>query len=184
MKFPECEARLAGYFLARRLVSITSGISGFWQDTIKAYRAVSAPAKKPEDHIVTVDATRGVLAVSVMIYHLLYANQIVQIERIAFFAVYGFFVISGFALYVTYSRRISDLDDIRSYFIKRVFRIAPLYLTVLAARIAVHPLPEDFFYRFLLNVTLTFGFANPGTTSLNGGGGLSGSKWCSIFSSR
>jgi peptidoglycan/LPS O-acetylase OafA/YrhL len=126
--------------------------------------------KRPENHIVTIDAARGIFAVGVMLYHLLFFNGIVQVERVAYYAVYGFFVISGFALYVTYRDRLTDVADLRSYFIKRFFRIAPLYFTVLAVRLCIPPVPDDLLYRLLLNFSLTFGLANPGSTALNGGG--------------
>lgn len=128
------------------------------------------PINHPENQIVTIDAARGFFSVAVMLYHLLFFNEIVQIERIAYYAVYGFFTISGLALYVTYRDRITSADDLRSYFIKRFFRIAPLYFFVLAVRMMMPSLPADLLYRLLLNLTLTFGLANPGSTTLNGGG--------------
>src|SRR5215467_3600872 len=105
------------------------------------------PEKRTQTQVATIDAARGIFAIAVMVYHLLYFNGIAQVERIAYYAVYGFFVISGFALYITYCDRLATIHDLRAYFIKRFFRIAPLYFVVLIARLCVPPLPGDLFYR-------------------------------------
>lgn len=123
-----------------------------------------------KEYVVTIDVARGFFAVAVMIYHELYFNAIVQIERIAYYAVYGFFVISGFSLFVAYRTRLNDIHDIRAFFVRRFFRLAPLYWTVLALRLIVQRWPDDMLYRMILNLTLTFGLVNAGSTALNGGG--------------
>jgi peptidoglycan/LPS O-acetylase OafA/YrhL len=130
-----------------------------------------APAPAPK-HIVTVDFARGIFAFAVMAYHLLARQQIVEIERVAYYAVYGFFVISGFSLYITYRDRIETSRQAVAYFVRRFFRIAPLFYTVLIVRMLTDPLPGPVyaFYLFVLNATFTFGVANPAGTSLVNGG--------------
>ena len=127
-------------------------------------------AARADKHVITIDAARGVFAFSVLFYHELYFNGIVQIERIAYYAVYGFFVISGFALFVAYHDKIGTADQIRTFFVRRFFRIAPLYFSVLALRLLVQRWPGEMTYRMVLNLTLTFGLANAGSTALPGGG--------------
>lgn len=125
---------------------------------------------KADNHILTIDAARGLLACAVLFYHELFFNGIIQLERIAYYAVYGFFIISGFAMFVAYHDKIATAGDVRAYLLKRYFRIAPLYFAVLVVRMCLGDWPGDILYRLVLNLTLTFGLANPGVTSLLGGG--------------
>jgi peptidoglycan/LPS O-acetylase OafA/YrhL len=118
----------------------------------------------------TVDFARGLLAAGVFAYHVLYNERIAEAERVAYYAVYGFFVISGFALYVTYRDRLGSLAGVADYLRRRFFRIAPLYYFAAALHLLLLPHPADLWYRAFLNFTLLFGFANPGATSLVGGG--------------
>lgn len=114
----------------------------------------------------SVDLLRGALAASVYVYHLLYVHHVAEIEIIAYYAVYGFFVISGFSLYVTYARRL----DVRTYLVRRFFRIAPLFYVVLLATPIVKHWPPHWPYTLPFNLTLTFGLWDPGANSLVGGG--------------
>lgn len=116
--------------------------------------------------VYSVDLLRGIFALAVFGYHLLYVNRIAEVEVVAYYAVYAFFVISGFSLYITYCRRLI----LRTYLIRRVFRIAPLWLVVLAATYFVKGYPWHWKTSLPLNLTLTFGLWNPGGTSLVGGG--------------
>lgn len=121
-------------------------------------------------HVVTIDAARGLLAIAVMTYHVLSGESIVAVEKVAYYAVYAFFVISGFALYTAYRDRMETAADVRSYLIRRFFRIAPLYYLVLVARLLLYPVPRTWLLDIPANFTLLFGFANPGATSLVTGG--------------
>jgi exopolysaccharide production protein ExoZ len=120
-------------------------------------------------HIETVDAARGLLAIGVMTYHVLGYEHLIALEQIGYYAVHAFFVISGFSLYYTYRDRMTDSVAVRSYLIRRFFRLGPLYILLLVINgIVSRVLPSPL--RLASNVSLLFGFANPGTSSLVTGG--------------
>lgn len=121
-------------------------------------------------HVTSVDAARGLLAFSVMSFHVLSGENIAAYENIAYYAVYAFFTISGFSLWISYYGRLQSSRDIRAYLIKRFFRIAPLYYFALIIRILLEPLPATWPLDLLANVTLLLGFYNPGASSLITGG--------------
>lgn len=127
---------------------------------------------KPDksNHVVTVDFARGAMAVSVMLYHLLSWESVVAVERIAYYAVYGFFIVSGFSLYVAYRDRLENSKDMRAFFTRRFFRIAPLFYTALMLHWWIRGIPLKDFYFLITNVTFTFGLTNPGETSILAGG--------------
>lgn len=103
-----------------------------------------------------------------MIYHLLYGEQVAAYERVAYYFVYAFFVISGFSLYISYRDKLGSVDGIRTYALKRFLRIAPLFYFACALQTLLLYWPG---WSILpLNLTLTFGFANPGSTSMIMGG--------------
>lgn len=81
-----------------------------------------------------VDITRGLLALSVAIYHYIQFLDISLLKRVnpiinaGLTSVDGFFMISGFALYYSYQKvDFSKTENINRYFIKRFARIAPLF---------------------------------------------------------
>jgi len=121
-------------------------------------------------HILTVDAARGAFAIGVMVYHLLYWQGIASFDRLSFYCVYAFFVISGFALYVTYSHRLASSKELQTYLFRRFRRIAPLFYLTIALSIWVDGAPENFLHKLALNLTFAFGLANPGQTSIPTGG--------------
>lgn len=116
----------------------------------------------------TVDFARGLAAVSVMLYHLFHYEHIGTASRVGFYFVYAFFVISGFSLYISYASRMQSVADIRNYAIKRFRRIAPLFYLTCAFQMVLTGVPRlDI---LALNLSLLFGFANPGATSMVTGG--------------
>jgi exopolysaccharide production protein ExoZ len=133
-------------------------------------KTLPADIKADIPHIATVDAARGAMAFAVMAYHLLSYQRIVTIDRVAYYAVYGFFVISGFSLYVRYRDSLVDMKALRAYLIRRFFRIAPLFYCVVALQLLLEPRPAEWVNRLLLNLTFAFGLANPGANSLITGG--------------
>lgn len=121
-------------------------------------------------HVSSVDAARGLLALSVMAFHSLSNESIAAVENVGYYAVYAFFVISGFSLWISYYGKLQTSSDIRSYLLKRFFRIAPLYYLALLIRILLYPLPPTWPLDLPANITLMLGFYNPGATSLITGG--------------
>ncbi len=131
--------------------------------------STTADVDTPKKHRVdTVDFARGIAAVAVMVYHLLYSEEIGTYSQVGFYCVYAFFVISGFSLYISYVDKLSSVSAIQHYAIKRVRRIAPLfYAACLLQALLVYAPSWD---RVLLNLSLMFGFANPGVESMVMGG--------------
>lgn len=121
-------------------------------------------------YVHTVDFARGIAAIGVMVYHLLYGEQIAAYERLAYYCVYAFFVISGFSLYITYRDRLATVADLRRYVVKRFMRIAPLFYLACLLQIALIGWPGRPWSTIPLNLSLAFGFANPGANSMIMGG--------------
>ena len=121
-------------------------------------------------HVVTVDCARGLLAMAVLAYHYLHLEGIAHVERVAYYAVYAFFVVSGFALFVRYHADLTTAEGVRRYVARRVFRIAPLfYLAIILHVLLVGPEAAQG-YKLIWSASLLFGFANPGNSSLLMGG--------------
>lgn len=80
------------------------------------------------------------------------------------YGVYGFFMLSGFALDHVYRNRL----DLRSFVVARITRLAPLWLPVVLLSAA--PFDRTDPIRLGLNLTGLFGFVNPAVTSHVDGG--------------
>ncbi|WP_373744718.1 MULTISPECIES: acyltransferase family protein [Burkholderiales] len=120
------------------------------------------------------DLLRGLLAFSVMVYHLLSWSNTANLYNLGTFGVYGFFVLSGASMYVAYSDRMASISDLVPFLVQRLFRIAPLLIVVgLAWPLLIHTIDKgDMSWRGLvldvrtvLTMTPLFGFANPGASS-------------------
>lgn len=120
--------------------------------------------------IVTVDFLRGLLAVGVLFYHTMIYEGGPALPQIGRYGVYAFFVISGFALYTSYRDRLGSAAEVRAYFVARFWRIAPLYYTAVILSVAAFGVTGLSLTKVFLNVSLLFGFANPGETTMVVGG--------------
>ena len=120
----------------------------------------------------SLDALRGLLAIGIMAYHLLGWTRIASFTTLGTYGVYAFFALSGFALEWAYGRRLHEPGGIRRYGAARIGRILPLYAGAALATAAMTLYAGGHFDRsdLLLNVSLTFGFFNPGATSTVVGG--------------
>jgi len=95
----------------------------------------------PAPRLNGIDGLRGILACSVMLYHYtVWAGIDVGprfsglLSAVAFYAVEAFFVISGISLAFVYERTdFSRPRTVGTFFVRRFFRIAPLFYAVLAA---------------------------------------------------
>lgn len=121
-------------------------------------------------HILTVDAARGLLALGVMLYHLLSYLRVADVPQLGTYGVYAFFAISGFSLYIAYRDRLGSAEAIRAYFVRRYFRIAPLFYTALLFHLWLVSVPSIGWYGLILNVTFFFGAMNPAEVSIITGG--------------
>ena len=131
----------------------------------------------------SLDFIRGFMALAVMVYHLLHYEDVITLYAIGRYAVYAFFVLSGFAMYYVYRDRLSSIQDLKDYFIKRFFRIAPLLYVVIAGVIVLRFLLQlqvfdlEFWQDLLLNYTLLFAFIDPGRTAIAPASWSLGIEW-------
>ena len=126
-----------------------------------------------DSRVYGLDLIRGVCALAVCFYHVFLWTGVADLHTLGTYGVYIFFVVSGASLYVGYAGRDFNRGEIKRFFLRRFFRLAPLYagvvcLGVLLAAVLDGNLPS--LWRFLLNVSLLFGFAAPGASSLVTGG--------------
>jgi exopolysaccharide production protein ExoZ len=135
--------------------------------------AIPAPAR-----LLALDALRGVMALAVAVYHfqvwthVLKAGSLASSSVIAFgiHSVEGFFIISGFCFFYLYQQQSFDLAQGRAFYIKRFFRIAPLYYAVLLLNFVLHERVGPFTWgRLLENLTLSFGLFHPNHAMVLGG---------------
>ncbi len=105
-----------------------------------------------QDRIHGPDVLRGLAALGVVMFHVLYLSGIPINETAAAitgrmdFFVRVFFVLSAFAIGHAYYSRMSSTEAIKVFYQKRFFRIAPLFyfmiLTGVAFRLAMdQPMP-------------------------------------------
>lgn len=135
--------------------------------------AVSLPSgRASESRVLSLDAMRGLLAVGVMVYHVLAWSDVARLTALGTYAVYCFFVLSGFALEHVYGPRLRTAGALRAYAAARVARILPLYAAaaLAAAALVVARGGRVDAFDLLQNLTLTFGLNNPGATSTVVGG--------------
>lgn len=128
---------------------------------------MSIPTQNNFDHI------RLFLAIGVFLFH---TAELTQVDNFMFLkefinvtvAVHSFFIVSGFLIFMSYERS----SSLKSYFSKRVRRIAPAYVSViiilflLLSLLSTLPLSEYFSsgdsWRYLLANLTTLNFLHPG----------------------
>lgn len=120
------------------------------------------------NRIDSLDWQRGLLALSIMLYHLA-SWEISQLDASGFLGrmgIYGvsmFFVLSGLSMAIVYTRYINDFRSSLNFFIRRVFRIWPLlWLAVFAVTAGNLLLNKAVNWKLVaLNITTAFGFIAP-----------------------
>ncbi len=132
------------------------------------------------------DVLRGFAAVGVVFFHVLYVSGLpvdviakAVVGRFDFF-VRLFFVISAFSITYAYYGRLNSINDIRWFYLKRFFRIAPLFYFVIALNAAVAVIGSNNLpglYGYLLSFTFLFPFAPAKVNSIVGGGWSIGVEW-------
>jgi len=133
----------------------------------------------PADRLLPgIHGLRGIAAVAIVLYHLVKIAGLDVPAAVGFvagafsYAVHLFFLLSAFSLMYSTEHRMQRPDWVREYFIKRFFRIAPLFYCMLAAMfvwqaLEAHDMPYEV-SRLLLNLTFTFGLA-PWAVIVKGG---------------
>jgi exopolysaccharide production protein ExoZ len=128
----------------------------------------------------TLDYLRGILAFSVMIYHVTVWNNITLryplntlISRLGIYAVSAFYVISGASLAIVYFNRQINKAFLFEFTVKRVLRIAPLmffatsiYLLLFLMEGGFAALPGA--YKLIVNYLLIFGWVSPSSYIVTG----------------
>jgi peptidoglycan/LPS O-acetylase OafA/YrhL len=125
----------------------------------------------PRDRMLPgVHGLRGIAAVAIVLYHLAHLANVAVPTYFAFiasefsYAVHLFFVLSAFSLMHSTEHTMHRPAWVSEYFIKRFFRIAPLYYAIMAGMILWPVIIKSHAVAFdiptiLLNLTFTFGFA-------------------------
>lgn len=124
--------------------------------------------------VLSLDYLRGLMALSVMLYHYtVWSGVELETEsllrKLGIYAVSVFYILSGLSLAIVYGSRISSKKDVLAFWIRRLFRIGPLYWLAVTAVIAFAAFNafmggsrfEFNATRILLNYSLTFGFLSP-----------------------
>ncbi len=80
----------------------------------------------------SLDYLRGLMAISVMLYHYGYYSGILLdssslLGKLGIYAVSIFYILSGLSLAIVYKNKITSTSDICNFWIKRICRIAPLF---------------------------------------------------------
>jgi peptidoglycan/LPS O-acetylase OafA/YrhL len=118
------------------------------------------------------DVLRGLSALAVALYHLLYWQEVAALHTFGSYGVYLFFVLSGASLAYTYAPRLEQgTFSWRGFLWVRYMRLAPLYLALLV--VVFHWMPGEgapLLWRTLLNVSFLFGFSDPALSSMLIGG--------------
>lgn len=125
------------------------------------------------DRVHGLDLIRGICALAVCLYHVYLWTGSAEFHTLGTYGVYIFFVVSGASLYIGYADHCFDKAETKRFFARRFLRLAPLYVGVvglwtLLALASHEDLPGA--WTFFLNVSLLFGFVDPGRSSIVTGG--------------
>lgn len=118
--------------------------------------------------IETLDWLRGLMALSIMFYHLTCwvvfpVDSSDPLGRLGVYGVSIFFVLSGLSMAIVYNKYINSFRTLINFYVRRVFRIWPLLWIVCVLAI----LPQFFKTGYIswkllfLNFTTLFGFIKP-----------------------
>ena len=87
----------------------------------------------------SLDGLRGMAALAVALYHMPIAIRLYEspLIRDAYVAVDFFFVLSGFVIAHAYAHRLNSGEAVRDFVIRRIGRLWPLHISVIAAMVVV-----------------------------------------------
>ena len=93
------------------------------------------------------------------------------IAVLGIYSVQGFFIISGLCFFYVYDQRAFDRHEAARFYIKRFFRIAPLYYAALSLNLALGRAvwPAFSWRRIAENFSLSFGLFHPNHAMVLGG---------------
>ena len=121
------------------------------------------------------DVLRGLCALAVASYHLLYWQQLASLNTLGSYGVYLFFVLSGASLAYNYSGKLARPRDAAAFLVTRWMRLAPLYIVLCCVFVVVLSLGSGRWVdrlplRFALNASFAFGLHDPTLWALLIGG--------------
>jgi len=90
----------------------------------------------------SLDGLRGLFALAVVLFHANFASHLygLPLIRNSYLSVDFFFVLSGFVIACAYGEQLTTGNDMRSFLIKRLGRIWPLHIVVLAVLVGIEAL--------------------------------------------
>lgn len=135
----------------------------------------AAGAVRAADRVLGWDVLRGLCALAVASYHLLYWQGLAALHTLGSYGVYMFFVLSGASLAYNYSGKLSTVREAGGFLITRWLRLAPLYLVLCVVFIAClslrnGELVDRLPLRLALNASFAFGLHDPTVWALLIGG--------------
>lgn len=110
------------------------------------------------------DYLRGVAALGILVYHytswtLGVPSAQTPLGRVGIYGVAIFYVLSGLTMYHVYAGRMDSLRQVRTFFVRRAFRIFPLlWLVSIATLVLARKWPDP--VTAFLNATGLFGFVD------------------------
>jgi peptidoglycan/LPS O-acetylase OafA/YrhL len=121
------------------------------------------------------DILRGLCAVAVAVYHLMYWQGLPALHTFGTYGVYMFFVLSGASLAYTYAGRLHSTRGVAAFLATRWLRLAPLYVAVCLAFLVflffrTGEWTDSIGERLLMNASFAFGFRDPVIWALGIGG--------------
>jgi len=121
------------------------------------------------------DMLRGLCALAVASYHLLYWQGLASLHTLGSYGVYLFFILSGASLSYTYADGFRRRGDVLAFVVTRWLRLAPLYLLLCIVFVAMlsqrdGQLVDQLGWRTLLNASFGFGLVDPAIWALLIGG--------------
>lgn len=119
----------------------------------------------PKVQLTGIDALRGYASVVIVMFHIVGIPNLTISENLQFIksyfglAVTFFFVISSFSLFLGNAKKYRNENWLRDYFLKRFFRIAPLFYTMIVVYFIFNIFVWDYFCtipEILINITFVF----------------------------
>lgn len=119
-----------------------------------------------KNRIVGLDWLRGICALSIMFFHYIgIFDSTNLLNKLGIYGVSIFFILSGLSMAIVYNHFIKDFKTSTYFFIRRLFRIIPLYFVICLLVIIPGLVTGRFNWHiillFLLNITTLFGFIKP-----------------------
>lgn len=134
-----------------------------------------APGLDAPRRVLGWDVLRGLCALAVASYHLLYWQELASLNTLGSYGVYLFFVLSGASLAYNYSGKLAGPRDAAAFLVTRWMRLAPLYIVLCLVFVALLSLGSGRWVdrlplRLALNASFAFGLHDPTLWALLVGG--------------